>query len=360
MPSRCVLFARGAGRIFLGNLVERRGRPAQRSVSRAGDGASTPGWTETFLDSTSYEALSLAAADIDGDGDVDVLAGKLDAKLFLYENDGGFAGSGTLLTNAGTAYSIHNPATLEALDLDQDGDVDVLTAASGPSVNEEVYWFENECDTHAPTFSPAPTTAAPSWSPPTPRPTVHCAGVALAGKVVASASELDGVRSVRAADVDGDQDYDAIYAVQDQNKVGWIQYDEDHYADSLITIDGSLVSPMEVWPADVDGAAPRRDRPPRVRPGRSPERCAGGRSRTFSTERFGPRPNATKKRRFRSLAPRGARFLQGETRSTQATRTSTRSRSARATMRVPPARSCGTRTRPAATFPRAPASASRR
>ena len=81
---------------------------------------------------------AVVAADLDGDGDPDVLsASKRDDKIAWYENTDGlgtFGGQRVLTTSADVARSVH------AADLDGDGDLDVLAASEG---DDTVAWFEN-------------------------------------------------------------------------------------------------------------------------------------------------------------------------------------------------------------------------
>jgi len=77
-------------------------------------------------------------SDIDGDGDLDVLSASwVDNKIAWYENVDGFGNFGTqqVITNtANTAESV------SAADLDGDGDMDVISASSG---NAPFRWYEN-------------------------------------------------------------------------------------------------------------------------------------------------------------------------------------------------------------------------
>lgn len=75
------------------------------------------------------------AADLDGDGDADLLsASRDDDKIAWYENQGTgtFSAQRVITTDADTASAVH------AADLDGDGDPDVLSAGGS-----EVAWYEN-------------------------------------------------------------------------------------------------------------------------------------------------------------------------------------------------------------------------
>ena len=77
----------------------------------------------------------LALADMDGDGDMDLLASAEDGTLAWYENDG----AGNFTANV-IANSPEDAADVSAADMDGDGDLDVLAVTS----DGDVLWFENE------------------------------------------------------------------------------------------------------------------------------------------------------------------------------------------------------------------------
>ena len=78
------------------------------------------------------------AADLDGDGDLDVLsASEDDDKIAWYENDGSgnFGDQQVITTSAAGAESVY------AADLDGDGDLDVLSASYR---DNKIAWYEND------------------------------------------------------------------------------------------------------------------------------------------------------------------------------------------------------------------------
>ena len=95
-------------------------------------------------------ACSVFAIDVDGDGDVDLLsAAMLGDAVALHENDGSQSFTEHVLTNSADAIQ-----SVFAIDVDGDGDVDAL----GASYNDDtVAWYENDCATLPPTVTPLPT-----------------------------------------------------------------------------------------------------------------------------------------------------------------------------------------------------------
>ena len=86
--------------------------------------------TAHTISDSAYEAHSISAADVDGDGDMDVLAGH--NNITWYENDG---------SESFTTHTISTSAasSVYTVDLDGDGDMDVVGSSS-----DSVAWYEND------------------------------------------------------------------------------------------------------------------------------------------------------------------------------------------------------------------------
>jgi hypothetical protein len=109
------------------------------------DGTGTS-WNEHLIDDAYGQALAVYAADIDGDGDTDVLGGAQWSPGYItwWEN---MDGSGTAWYLRHIDIGFFPPVSIHAADVDGDGDIDVLGAAY---VNNEMTWWENANGTGLP------------------------------------------------------------------------------------------------------------------------------------------------------------------------------------------------------------------
>ena len=99
-----------------------------------------PSFNANDISTSADGANDVYAVDIDGDGDIDVLSSYNNAGgvVAWYENNGSQSFTAhTLPTNNGTEV----PNSVYAIDMDKDGDVDVV---SGTSSYGRVLWFEND------------------------------------------------------------------------------------------------------------------------------------------------------------------------------------------------------------------------
>ena len=95
---------------------------------------------QQVITSATLGASSVHAADVDGDGDTDILsAEKTGGKIAWYENTDG---NGVIWGPAGDYDSVSGRchASVYAADVDGDGDVDVLSALYG---DDKIAWYEN-------------------------------------------------------------------------------------------------------------------------------------------------------------------------------------------------------------------------
>jgi hypothetical protein len=169
--------------------------------------------------STSVQfATSVFTADLDGDGDLDVLsASSLDGEIAWYENAdgaGGFGSQQVISTLAGGASSVF------AADVDGDGDLDVLSASS----NDRIAWYENTD------------------------------GSGGFGSQQVISALADAASSVFAADVDGDGDIDVLSASTGDDKIAWYENTDGSGSFGSERVFSTLAdAAYAVFAADVDG-----------------------------------------------------------------------------------------------------------
>ena len=96
-----------------------------------------PGFTEQVIDNYTDYPYAVFAADMDGDGDIDVLSGE-QYSVYWHENDGqdppGF-------TRRTISWEPETVKSVFAVDLDGDGDMDALCS---DEYGAHVWWFEND------------------------------------------------------------------------------------------------------------------------------------------------------------------------------------------------------------------------
>ena len=143
-------------------------------------------WSYHEIYTAADEARSVFAIDLDGDGDIDVLsASTIDDTIAWSENLDGSGGSWSyheIYTAADGAASVFG------IDVDGDGDIDVLSASAG---DDTIAWYENLDGSGG------------SWS-------YH--------EIYTAA---DYVWSVFGIDLDGDGDVDVLSASENDDTIAW-------------------------------------------------------------------------------------------------------------------------------------------
>ncbi len=171
------------------------------------------------IDATNYvqSPNSVFSADLDGDGDMDVLTSSyFGNRLVWFENLDGMGGDFAIHTISTTIPSAWG---VSAADLDGDGDMDVMVASSS---GNNIAWFENT-DGNG-TF------------------------------ILKQSRAAFGVNQVMAIDVDNDNDLDLVWSSRSDNKIKWIR-NSDGLGNFTTTFDIDL-SASQVpgfYPADIDG-----------------------------------------------------------------------------------------------------------
>ena len=169
---------------------------------------------------------TLHAADVDGDGDLDVLAAEVHShRVSWYENTGGGGFSERRVIGEAA-----NAAAVHAADLDGDGDLDVVAAAprtppwssSARADEDSIIWFRNEGG-----------------------------GVFSDPNTVAASPSLAGASDIYPADLDGDGDVDVAVLAAGDARVAWIENLGGVFSD-LRVISTSQTAPWSLHAADLD------------------------------------------------------------------------------------------------------------
>ncbi len=184
------------------------------------DGLGTYG-PQRLVSTQAIAATRVVAADLDGDGDLDLLsssAGVYDSDLSWYEN---MDGRGTFgMQNLITA-DVQLPDSIAVADMDGDGDLDVLSASRS---DDKIAWYEN-------------TDRLGSFGP---------------QQIISD--QLDGATTVAVADFDQDGDMDVAAGAANANTIVWFENDGSlQFTEHLITDRAIFVTELKLADIDNDG-----------------------------------------------------------------------------------------------------------
>ncbi|MED5421359.1 MAG: FG-GAP-like repeat-containing protein, partial [Pseudomonadota bacterium] len=102
------------------------------------DGTANPSWTAADIATSADGAVDVHVADMDGDGDLDIVsASQNDDTIAWYENDGA---SNPSWTAADIATSADGAQGVYVADMDGDGDLDIVSASF---TDDTIAWYEN-------------------------------------------------------------------------------------------------------------------------------------------------------------------------------------------------------------------------
>ena len=112
------------------------GRTSDKVIWYSNDGTQT--FTENILDDAVNGAVGFFISDLDEDGDKDLIIAELDGnKVVWLSNDGSESFTKTTIS------TITRARDVIAVDIDGDGDIDIVASGDG-SAGNEVVWYEND------------------------------------------------------------------------------------------------------------------------------------------------------------------------------------------------------------------------
>jgi hypothetical protein len=164
-------------------------------------------FTERLISNTATTAITVDAVDMDDDGDIEVVVaaqGTLSmtgAKIVWYENDGNQSFSERVISTNGTW-----AVSAEASDIDGDGDFDVLATFAG---SDTIAWYKNDGNQN------------------------------FSENLISTTT--DYVARAVAADIDGDGDLDAVSASYYGQRVEWFENTSPDFGDAPVSY-GTLLA----------------------------------------------------------------------------------------------------------------------
>ncbi|MEM1178166.1 MAG: VCBS repeat-containing protein [Acidobacteriota bacterium] len=228
----------------------------------AGDGSS---WSRVDVTSTETGVGSVAAADVDLDGDLDLItASEALGRVSWWPNDpmSGFSAAPVVVASSWPGARVAVP-----VDLDRDGDFDVLAAADGA-----VRWFENASQG----MSWTPHAVDEAAGTPAAALAVDVDGDGALDVVVADRGDdriygyrnggggvwtrstlaaADGAASLVVADLDADGDADVLASALDDDEVFWLDHPASPWVDPwpVRTVEAGAGGARQVAASDLDG-----------------------------------------------------------------------------------------------------------
>ena len=196
------------------------------------------------IDSSFNGAFTVRAADIDQDGDLDVVAAGLQGdNVYWWENDGTPAnnttddGNGNFWNEYQVDISLNGARYVDPVDLDQDGDLDLLVSAL---LADRFVWYENDG---------------------TPKNNTTNDGNGNFWTQRNILTGADGAAMALGADIDGDGDLDVAAVARNDDTVLWLENDGDpldggwvtHTVQPAFPGDNLFDGPRAVEVADFDG-----------------------------------------------------------------------------------------------------------
>lgn len=190
-------------------------------------GANNGQFTRFDIDSGLAYPVSVHAADIDGDGDFDVLATTRDGhQVLIYENSG--TGDAPSFIRRVLDDALSGAVFVNTGDIDGDGKLDILAAGEN---NNQIVWYRNLGG------RPAAFERRFIRNGPVPDP------------------RLDYAKTIAVGDIDGDGDLDIVFGSENENLVGWYENQGQGMAfiEHVLTTAADHVKLVKVVDIDRDG-----------------------------------------------------------------------------------------------------------
>ena len=181
------------------------------------DGKGTFGGIKVISNSAGG-AFSVIGADMDGDGDMDVVSGySSGAKVVWYEN---YNGEGYFETEQLIVDSVYMPKSVQVCDIDGDGDLDVFASSY---LGDKIVWVKNTD------------------------------GLGTFGEDYTITTSARAYESIFSCDIDGDGDMDLLSASYLDNEISWYENTDGNgtFGETLV-ISNSARAAQSVYAFDID------------------------------------------------------------------------------------------------------------
>lgn len=178
-------------------------------------------WEKIIIEDGLPGVQGIVATDMDGDGDNDVLANVADADKVIWLRNASETGDGTSWIQLTIDKKFRNTQTIDAVDIDQDGDVDVIAGSGGD--HEVALWINDGGNTI-------------KWT-----------------KQIIS-NNFRWAHWVQAIDLDGDNRIDVVGAAFSDNEISWWR---NEGGDPIVwkkqVIDDAFPGALTAHAVDLDG-----------------------------------------------------------------------------------------------------------
>jgi hypothetical protein len=149
-------------------------------------------WTEHTIEDNIGSASSILTVDLDKDGDMDVISADYHGSISWWENLDGFGSS----WNRNDIDQDFGGSRIDYVgDIDGDGDLDITGVDKPNTTYATIYWWEN----------------------------LDSSGLSWKRKAISYKYNFEGAKSSYAADMDGDGDLDVLGAAYSDDAIAWWQ-----------------------------------------------------------------------------------------------------------------------------------------